>query len=527
MTRRLAPAQRTLPGLLRAHAEDHPSNAFVIDELGTLTWGAAAELALAQAARFWKLGVRPGDTVGIMLRNRRELLASWFGLGMIGAVEVPIDPRTRAERLVHTLSQSGCRELVIGAECLPQLDAVADRLPLITRVLVVGDERSEQCDSVPFDELDGDPAQVPWPTVRFSDPVAVMFTSGSTGPAKGVVLSHGQHYVNGYHPAALFEIGPGDVVYVCLPLHHNMAQGYGVCVALVSGAAVRVAPHFRAHDFWSDVREHGATILSFVGAMLVLLAKEEPRVDDADNPLRLGFGVPIPADLHERFEERFGVRLVHCYGSTEATIVAWNDRAHRKPGAVGRPLPDYDVRVLDDDDVEVPAGVRGQICVRPHEPCSMFSGYVADAEATVASWRNLWFHTGDRGWLDDDGDLWFSDRLGDVMRRMGELISSSEVEDALLSHPAIRLAAVYGVASELIEEEVMAAVVVQDDAQLDAASVRAWCAERLAPSAVPRFVEFVSELPMTPTGKVEKFKLRRRGVTEATDDARATSGAVW
>jgi crotonobetaine/carnitine-CoA ligase len=289
---------------------------------------------------------------------------------------------------------------------------------------------------------------------------------------------------------------------------------------------VRIAPRFGARRFWPDVREHRATILSFVGAMLVLLAKEEPRPDDDQNPLRLGFGVPIPAELHARFEERFGMRLVHCYGSTEATIVTWNDRADSKPGAVGRPLPDYDVRVLDDDDVEVPAGVRGQICVRPHEPCSMFSGYVADAEATVASWRNLWFHTGDRGWFDDDGDLWFSDRLGDVVRHMGELISSSEVEQALLSHPAIRLAAVYGVASELIEEEVMAAVVMQDGARLDAESVRAWCAERLVPNAVPRFVEFLGELPMTPTGKVEKFKLRHRGVTAATDDARATSGMV-
>ncbi len=526
MIARRSPADRTLPGLLRRHAEERAGDAFLIDERGTLTWGGAAELAFEQSARFWRLGVRQGDRVGIMLENRRELLASWFGLACIGAIEVPIDPRTRGERLVHVLNQSGCNELVIDAACLAQLDAVADRLPLISRVVVVGGRRSGRFDSIPFDELDGDPAGVLWPAVRFSDPVAVMFTSGSTGPAKGVVLSHGQHYVNGYHPAALFDIGPADTVYVCLPLHHNMAQGYGVCVGLVSGAAVRVASRFDARRFWPDVREYGATILSFVGAMLVLLAKETPRADDNANPLRLGFGVPIPTDLHEPFERRFGLRLVHCYGSTEATIVTWNDRADRKAGAVGRPLPEYDVRVFDDDDVEVPTGVRGEICVRPHEPCSMFSGYIGDAESTVAAWRNLWFHTGDRGSFDDDGDLWFSDRLGDVVRRMGELISSSEVEHALLSHPAIRLVAAYPVASELIEEEVMAAVVVQEGARLDAASVRAWCAERLAPSAVPRFVEFMDALPMTPTGKVEKFKLRQRGVTDSTDDARATSEAV-
>jgi crotonobetaine/carnitine-CoA ligase len=274
------------------------------------------------------------------------------------------------------------------------------------------------------------------------------------------------------------------------------------------------------------VRAHGATILSFVGAMLVLLAKAGARDDDAENPLRLGFGVPIPAELHDDLERRFALRLVHCYGSTEATIVAWNDRPGRRAGAVGRPLPDYDVRVMDTDDVPVPTGVKGEICIRPHEPFSMFSGYVGDPELTVTSWRNLWFHTGDRGWFDGAGDLWFSDRLGDVVRHLGEMISPYEVEQALLTHPDVRMVAVFGVPSDLIEEELMAAVVPQAGAVLAPSEVRAWCAERLPTSAVPRFVELRAELPMTPTGKVEKFKLRERGITDATDDARAAVEAV-
>jgi carnitine-CoA ligase len=520
------PESRTLPALLGGHAEARPDATFAIDDLGGLSWGAAHELARRQSAAFHRLGVGRGDTVALMLDNRRELLASWFGLACLGAVEVPVNPSTVGERLVHILNKGRCREVVVQADYVAQLDAQADRLPGLERLLVVGEGASERFETLPFAELEGDPADAPPVRVDFSDPVAIMFTSGSTGPAKGAVISHGQHYVNGHQPTALFDIGERDTIYVCLPLHHNMAQGYGVCVALVSGAAVRLAARFDADGFWDDVRAHRATILSFVGAMLVLLAKRPPAPADADNALRVGFGVPIPAELHEAFEQRFGVRLVHCYGSTEATIVAWNDREPRTPGAVGRPLADFDVRVMDADDMPVPAGEVGEICVRPLEPSSMFSGYFGDPERTVEVWRNLWFHTGDRGWFDDDGNLWFSDRTADVVRRLGEFVSSYEVEQAVVAHPDVQICAAFGVPSELIEEEVMVVAVQRSGARLAPATLRRWCAERLPAHAVPRFVELVEELPMTPTGKIEKFKLRERGVTAATDDARARSEAV-
>jgi crotonobetaine/carnitine-CoA ligase len=514
-------ADRTLPALLARHATDRPDATFVVDSGGKLSWGRALELARAQSAGFHRLGIERGDTVALILDNRRELLASWFGLAAMGAVEVPVNPANVGERLVHILNQARCREIVVQAEYLERLEAVADRLPAIRRAVVVGDTHSERFETIPFSSLDVDARRSPAVDVRFADPAAVMFTSGSTGPAKGVVLSHGQHYTNGHQPTSLFGIGPGDTVHVCLPLHHNMAQGYGVCVGLVSGAAVRIAPRFDADAFWDDVRANGSTILSFVGALLVLLAKRAPRADDWDNPLRVGFGVPIPADLHESFEERFGVRLVHCYGSTEATIVAWNAKADRKPGAVGRPLPDFDVCIMSPDDEPLASGQVGEICIRPRQPSSMFMGYFGDPESTLAAWRNLWFHTGDRGWFDADGDLWFSDRIGDVIRRLGEFVSSYEVEQAVVAHPDVQLAAAFGVPSDLIEEEVMLAVLAREGSRVEPQALRGWCAERLPRHAVPRFVELVKELPMTPTGKIEKFKLRERGVTATTDDARA------
>jgi crotonobetaine/carnitine-CoA ligase len=505
--------------MLELNASRDPDATFVVDEAGRLSRGETLALAGRTAGAFARLGIEKGETVLVLLDNRREFLATWFGLARLGAIEVPVNPAAVGEHLVHVVNHSRCRVAVVQAEHLPKLEAVAQRLDRLERVVVVGDGTTKRFDVVPWAELPAR-ASAPPDTTRYTEPVAVLYTSGSTGPAKGAVVSHGHHYVNGYQPTALFDLGPSDTIYISLPLHHNMAQGYGVWVAIVSGAAIRLVPRFDADLFWPDVREHGATVLPFVGAMLVLLAKRRPQDEDADNPLRVGYGVPIPAALHEPFEQRFGLRLVHGYGSTEATIVAWNNGADRIVGAAGRVLPDYDVRIVDEDDQPLPPGEVGQICVRPHEPFSMFSGYFRDPERTAAALRNLWFHTGDRGWFDSGGNLWFSDRMGDVIRRLGETISSSDVEQAILAHPEVRLAAAFGVASELTEEEVMAAVIRQEGSTFAADALRTWCAERLPRYAVPRFIEFVDDLPLTPTGKIEKYKLRARGVTDTTDDAR-------
>ena len=511
--------------MLEKNAAEEPARPFVIDEVGTLTRAETLSLARQTAGAFDQLGVEKGETVAIMLDNRRELLASWFGLACRGAIEVPISPASVGEHLVHTLNHSQCRTAVVAAELVGRLEEVAGRLERLERLIVVGDASTSSFETVPWAEL---------PTGRpdystelsYSDVGAVLYTSGATGPAKGAIVSHGHHYTNGYQPTALFDLGPDDTIYSCLPLHHNMAQGYAVWVAIVSGATLRLAPRFDADTFWPDVRAHGATVLPFVGAMLVLLAKRAELDDDGGNPLRLGFGVPIPAALHEPFEARFDLDLVHCYGSTEATIVSWQSPADRVIGSVGPTLAGYEVSILDADDRPLAAGEVGQICTRPDEAYSMFSGYFREPERTAAAFRNLWFHTGDRGWVDNAGNLWFSDRMGDVIRRLGEGVSSWEVEQVVLAHPAVQLACAFGVPSELIEEEVMVAAVVRSGFELTAAELREWCAAKLPRYATPRFIEFVETLPLTPTGKIEKFKLKDRGVTETTDDARARPEAA-
>lgn len=510
---------RTLPAMLAANAEADPDKLFLIDEQGRLTRCEVWKLTLGMSGAFADLGVRKGDTVVLVLDNRREFLASWFGLVTLGAIEIPMNPANVGDRLVHVFNHSGARTAIVQADYLDGLDEVADQLTELERVIVVGDGRSKRFQSIPYSTLRADPDDAAPPDVSFGDTVAIMYTSGSTGPAKGALLPHGQHYVNGWQAVQAVEIAGDDVVFVCLPLHHNMAQGYGVWPAIVAGAVLALSPGFDRRTFWDEVRACGATVFPFVGAFLVLLAKQAAG-DDA-NPVRAAYGVPVPADVHEPFEQRFGLRLVHGYGSTEATIVAWGPlTGERSVGAAGQILDDYEVELHDADDRCVPPGEVGEICIRPKEPNSMFAGYHRDFDRTAKALRNLWFHSSDRGRFDERGNLWFVGRTEDVIRRLGEFISALEIEERLTAHPEVQLAVAYGVPSDLIDEEVMVAVVRQPGSQVSADELRDWCAERLPRFAVPRFVEFMSDLPMTATGKIEKYKLRQRDVTAAADDVR-------
>jgi carnitine-CoA ligase len=512
-----------MPAMLAANAKAAPDRPFLTDESGTLTRQQAWDLARAMAHGLHRVGVQHGDHVVVMLDNRREFIASWFGLASLGAVEVPANPEYVGARLVHLFNHSRAAVAIVDDQRLSVIDGLADQLLYLKTVIVVGDAKSGKFVSLSFDQIADTQCAGDLPPVSVADPVAIMYTSGSTGPAKGALLPHGQHYINGWQAVSQIGIDENDELFVCLPLHHNMAQGYGIWPAIVSGAHVTVTAKFSRSTFWDEVARARATVIPFVGAMLVLLTKQE--TGPTGHVPRVAFGVPVPADVHEEFERRFGITLVHAYGSTEATIVAWGANGpERVPGAAGTIIADFDVRLHDDSDRPIADGETGEICIRPREPYSMFLGYYDDPVRTQAAFRNLWFHSGDRGRFDAEGNLWFVGRADDVIRRRGEFISATEVEEAIATHPAVELAVAYAVPSELTDSEVMVAAVLRPGHDTRADELRAWTTSRLAPFAVPRFVEIVEELPMTATGKVEKYKLRARGVSGATSDARATEG---
>jgi crotonobetaine/carnitine-CoA ligase len=288
-----------------------------------------------------------------------------------------------------------------------------------------------------------------------------------------------------------------DVLYTCLPLFHTNALNTFSQAAL-HGATFALGPRFSASRFWHRTAEAAATRTYLLGAMVGILLRQPPSPHDRAHRVQVALAPATPAHFHEPFRERFGVRLVDGWGSTETNFVLATDLDDPRPGTLGRPLPEFDVRVAGD----------GELLVHAREPHLTACGYLG------AETFKGWFATGDRVAVDDDGVFRFVDRKKETIRRRGENVSAWEVEQTLLAHPAVAAAAVVGVPSELGEEEVLAVVV----GDVDPPALVEHCSERLPRYAVPRFVEIVAELPLAPNGKVEKHKLKARGVTAATWD---------
>lgn len=346
----------------------------------------------------------------------------------------------------------------------------------------------------------------------------ILFTSGSTGPSKGCTIPH--RYV--LRQAEIFcrelGVGPGDTLYAPFPLFHADGAIFTVAAAFAAGGAAALAPKFSVSGFWNDCRRHGATHFDFMGATLAMLFKQDPSPRDRDHGVRLGWGVPAPP-WAEAFEDRFGVELVEVYGLSDAGIVLYNrPGGPKRPGSCGRPVPPFDVRLLDEDGFEAPVGTSGELVIRCAEPHLILSNYYGDPAATAEASRDLWFHTGDIARRDADGFFYFVGRQKDVIRRRGENISAFDVEQALLTHPDILEVAAYGVPSELTEEDLMVSVVGRPASGLTAEDVVAWARDRLASHMVPRYVRLTDAIPRTETEKAAKYRLKALGVTPDTID---------
>ncbi|HVW31860.1 MAG TPA: AMP-binding protein, partial [Acidimicrobiia bacterium] len=362
--------------------------------------------------------------------------------------------------------------------------------------------------------------RVPEADVRYSDTVAILYTSGTTGRAKGAMQSHHYWYTATEAMAAGRDIRAGDVFHLCTPMFHAGAWLLNLYPSLLYGLPVGIEEWFSVRDYWASVRRYGATQLFTLGAMHLWLWQQPPEPSDATQPGRVWTAVPLPGELWQPFTDRFGLDGVFsAYGQTEIMPAATADLGRvAKPGSAGWAQPNLELRVVDEHDREVPPGQPGELVVRPRTPQSMFSGYYRMPDETLAAFRNLWYHTGDLVRIDADGELFFVDRKADYLRRRGENISSLEVEEIIGRHEAVLEVAVHGVAAADGEDEVKACVVPRPDAALDPAGLTAFCAANLPYFAVPRYVEILDDLPRTPTGRVQKFVLRERGVTAATWD---------
>jgi carnitine-CoA ligase len=514
--------QRTIHGTLERKVEEFGNRTFFHFKDRSFGYGDLDRDSDRVAAGLQAIGVGKSDKVAILMGNRPEFLSLWFALSKLGAIEVPINTAHRGELLRYMLDHADCSVAVVEACFLDRVVPVLGETPKLEKLVVLAeaDEAVPPLDRPSFDyrtlaENDG---RFERPAVSWSDPFAILFTSGTTGPSKGALMPQNYALFMGEVLIDAAEYSAADCLYNALPLFHGNAQLLSTMPALMSGAKMVLAERFSASGFWPDVRRYGCTEFNYIGGILPILLKAEPRSEDAENPLRIMLGGGCPPDLFEEVETRFGVTLIEGYGMSEIGLPLMNKLRSRKRGTIGVPAYGCQVRLVDEEGLEVGPGDVGELWVRTDRPNTMLLEYYKMPEKTVEAWRDLWFHTGDCAVRDEEGYFRFVDRKKDALRRRGENISSYEVERVVNAHPAVLESAAVAVKSEMAEDEVMICLTLRPGASLAPEALLDHCRERMAYFMVPRYVRVLTRLPKTPTERVQKAVLRTEGLTPDTWD---------
>jgi crotonobetaine/carnitine-CoA ligase len=468
-----------------------------------------------------RLGVGQGDFVLVWLPNGPACLEVMLALNYLGAVYVPINTGYRGGLLEHVVDNSGASLMVGDARLLPRLRDV--RHGALRRLVAVGGAAEVAgLDVLPEPALrgDGERLQPPARDIEPWDTLSVIYTSGTTGPSKGVLISSLQMHAT-FIPSNV--VRREDRTLVNLPMFHVGGAG-PIWSSLMRGGSFVLTESFRTGEFWEKIRAYGVTHTILLGAMTPFLLKEPASPDDRNHPLRKVSMIPL-SDQHGEFAARFGVEVHTGFNMTELSSPLASGGNPQIAGTCGRPRAGVEVRIVDENDCEVPAGTVGELIVRSDMPYALNHGYHNNPEATARAWRNGWFHTGDAFRRDEQGNFFFVDRIKDAIRRRGENISSFEVEKEILAHDAVRDCAVVAVPSEFGEDEVMAVLSAVPGRAVDLPALVEFLTPRLAHFMVPRYFRILPDLPRTPTQKVQKHILRSEGVTDDAWD-REKAGIV-
>jgi carnitine-CoA ligase len=525
--------EMTVAKVLEGRMHDSPDTPFLRVGPEWTTYAQVDSRANQVASGLTALGCAKGEFVALFMPTCMEFIDIYLAMSKAGIVMSPINTGYRGYILEYVLNDTGCRVAFASLALLPRLSEAETQLERLETVVVVDANLEQVADAGRQFErlqlrtyrefLDSGRAENRL-TVSYGDANCIIYTSGTTGPSKGVLLSNAHAVSKALEVAEICRIGAPDVIYSPMPLFHSFALLRGVLTAMAVGGACVLRDRFSASAYWDDVREVGATVGHSVLSIPNILKKAPVSPRDREHSLRVMYN----ASYDPEFEERFGVKLVEGYGLTEAntaTYVRYDESP--RPGSCGRESPDWEVRLVDDADEDVSVGAPGEIVLRPRRPFRIMLGYHNKADATLAAWRNLWFHTGDLASRDEAGYFYFKDRKKDAIRRRGENISSWEVERILCEHPAVVEAAVLPYPSELGEDDVWALVCLREGETLTAADLLSYCERRMPDFMVPRYLEFRDQLMKTPTGRIEKYKIREAGLgPEVTDrgDGRRRSG---
>ena len=522
----------TLPAVLAHQAALRPDAPFLswTDAGPAITFGQMAALTDRLATGLARLGVGQGDRVVLFLPNCPQFVPVWFAVAKLGAVETPVADTGKGAFLAHQFKVAAPRVIVTTAALTSRLAEIQDQLGGTRVVLVDIDGETAPATALPgmpataYADLlrtEPDPPRV---VVRPGDPAAVIFTSGTTGPSKGVIMSHSQFYFFAEEDVQLTQLTADDVYMTAFPLIHGNAQFLTVYPCLIAGAHCVLYPRFSASEWSGRVRRSGATVTNTLGATMSFVCAQPEGPEDADNRLRCVYAAPLSPDLAPQFSRRFGVdAFVNGFGQTEISLPFMTPPGAAAPPNAAGVLVDqwFEVMLADPEtDEPVAEGAIGELLIRPRVPGVICSGYLGMPEKTVEAWRNLWFHTGDAMRRDAEGWYYFVDRVKDALRRRGENISSFEVESVVRGHPAIAECAVVAAPADEAggEDEVKAWVVVSPGATLVFEEVIAWCDARMPYFMTPRYIEVIDVLPQTPSEKVQKKALRDRGNSAQTWD---------
>jgi len=460
-------------------------------------------------------GIGKGTHVAMLMENSPEQVLAYFALGKIGAVVVPINIAARGPFLHYYLNQSDSTAIIIDAALLEHFRALPERAP-IRNVFVVSPLDGEQ--DLPsdgfarlehFSTLYKGQADAPEVEVFYSDPCAIMYTSGTTGPSKGNVFTQIHALSFGLGQIEPLKFCEDDIYHVCMPLFHVGAYGGALLTMFMVDGGVALTRRLSVSSFWNEIRESQATCGMLLSVSGFLLSQPESDLDRRHR-LRMAITTPVPPYVGE-FEKRFKVRLVSGYGLSDFGLAfsQYIDGPLEKRTSIGLPHQDVSVRIVDGDDIDVPVGTVGELLLRKDGlPLGTTLGYYKMPDVTLESRKNLWFHTGDRCWVDEDGYYYFADRKKDAIRRRGENISAHEVEEAIAKHESVADVAVYPVSAGAGDEDVGVTVVLRPGVALSAVELIEHCCSNMPYYMVPRYVDFRDEMPRTMTQKIIKHVLR-------------------
>lgn len=515
-----------LPNLLADRAASSPDRVFLQHINGTeCTFGELDQHVRRWAAALASLGIGRGDTVLVMLDNSFESAITWLATGRLGGIEVQINTAYLGVILTHVTNDAGATVAVVGSRFVDRFADIASDLEHLETVVVVGEEDVTAPLSIvaASDLLDVDHPEPDLARPAPHETACILYTSGTTGPSKGVVIPWAQAYATATGAIPLDGLGADDAWYSPYPMFH-MSGKLAFYASAIFGGRFVLRPVFKTDEFWDDIRRFSCTCSMLIGSTPAFVWNEPDHGNDRDHPLRNVLMAPTPDDP-EAFIARFGFRICTIFNMTEISCPIMSLWDLGPKGSAGRLRPGYHVRIVDEHDNEVPPGVLGEIAVRADEPWVLMAGYWQNPEATVEAWRNYWFHTGDAGMYDEDGYFYFVDRIKDAIRRRGENVSSMELEAVINDCPDVLESAAVGVSSEYGEEDIKVYVVPAGDS-FDPVQVMEYLLPRLPRFMMPRFIVTVDELPKTPTEKIRKHLLRERNDAEDLWDREAVGFVV-